>query len=96
MRIITRTAYIYDADKAVVFINDLYNNSKIFTSQIQWSNDEVMRNYIYSDFINGNNFGVVNHENSLAYGDSRIAVSIMNNYEEIYKLNGYILYKKIL
>lgn len=90
------SVYIYDADEAIIFINDLYSKSKIFTSQIQWSNDEAMRNYIYNDFINGNNFWVVTHENSLAYGDTRIAALIMNEYEKVYALNGYILYKKSL
>lgn len=50
----TDGVYTYHTESSISFVTEYYSNSRYFTGQMRWMNDEKKKNEIYEDFIRGN------------------------------------------
>lgn len=68
----TDSVYTYHTDSSISFVTKYYSNSRYFTGQMRWMNDERKKDEIYEDFASGNDTWVIIDDDDFAYGDERI------------------------
>ena len=89
------SVYTYHVDSSISFVTKYYSNSRYFTGQMRWMNDEKKKDEIYEDFVRCNDTWVIIDIDGFAYGDKRILESININYKQVYQYSGFFLYKRI-
>jgi hypothetical protein len=86
--------YTYHTPPALAYILNTYSKSKYFAWQTTWQKDEITKERIYNDFIDGDNYWVIVRESFLDKYDPRIVNILNENYSVALQDENYILYRK--